>query len=107
MANQPMSDNKLVRLGIKKIKKDILINKADGESPINLVKILVCEKPKGKNKPKWQKWLPEEFVYKARHKDPNLDTFLMEKLARRHNLKNFLIKEIKEIKFIGYGKLEE
>lgn len=108
MANQPMNDKKLVRLGIKKIATKILTKKANGEAPINLVRILICAKPKGKSKPEWQIWLPDEIVYKARNKDANLDEHLINKIEIRYrtSLKlkgKFIIKEIREIKFLGYG----
>lgn len=112
MPNQPMSDKKLIKTMLKKIKTKVENKKADGGTPINLVRIKICEKTRGKTKPKWEMWLPEEMVYKVRKENANDDEYLMSKIETRFRTRlaikgAFVIKEIKEIKFLGYGTVED
>ena len=106
MPPKKKNDNEFILSEFKKIKTKIDISKANPESPINLVIVKICQKPKGKNKPKWEKWTPE-LVYKPRG-EPNNDIYLKNRITRMLTLKEeFIIKEIKEIKFLGYGKFED
>jgi len=78
------------------------------QKEINLVTIVIREKPKGKNVSKWTKETPE-MVYKERIKDFNQDMYLLSRIKTILKLKEtekFIIKEIKIVKFLGYGNSE-